>query len=98
MRELVSFPTRRSSDLGDGYRVVVKNGAGRSNAAYAQVVVLAVFIERVVDGRRGDGETGHAHRDDQVAANQGHARSEEHTYELQALRHLVFRLQLVSKD
>src|SRR5262245_64923288 len=82
-RDLHSFPTRRSSDLGRQHPD--RRRARRRNPARDgehQRVAPAVARRQAEDSRP-----------DQPAA----ARSEEHTSELQSLRHLVCRLLLEKK-
>src|SRR5947199_2812039 len=84
-RDLHSFPTRRSSDLGNTCVLVEDEVVRRSCAGdhFFQILNEAdVFL--VLAGRRKI----------DVAL---HVRSEEHTSELQSLRHLVCRLLLEKK-
>src|SRR5262245_63933842 len=86
-RELHPFPTRRSSDLRIHYRTIgkpVKDTAG--------VVRNAVLIGH---GTGGEGGNFLGARFESVLFGPG--RSEEHTSELQSLRHLVCRLLLEKK-
>src|SRR5262245_24054865 len=97
-RDLPSFPTRRSSDLiarsrssdlhGQfvrrvGLHKVARNCAGGRRSAGRVIATLVIQIADEVD-------------DAQLAAGELvlSARSEEHTSELQSLRHLVCRLLL----
>src|SRR5437899_9114994 len=75
LRDLHSFPTRRSSDLGAAFGPF---GAARPSPHHARLCRFP--------GQR-------LERDDRGGGN----RSEEHTSELQSLRHLVCRLLLEKK-
>src|SRR5262245_48421455 len=97
-RHLHSFPTRRSSDLG-AYSVPFNNIAGSTSLVRAQIPALSLPLAPFVasgttplptvagfDPDRRDIYT------EQWTANvQQELRSEEHTSELQSLRHLVCR-------
>src|SRR5205814_3979914 len=95
-RALHSFPTRRSSDLGGSASVGEALRAGFITpglAAEAQVMTACGVADAVGKmhgpgpGQRGAAETGTGPA----------GRSEEHTSELQSLRHLVCRLLLEKK-
>src|SRR5687767_15569747 len=86
LRDLHSFPTRRSSDLssvGGVYYVIREEETGllrpRGDAPAFRDAVIALL------------------RDREKARRIGHARSEEHTSELQSLAYLVCRLLLEKK-
>src|SRR5437899_9395808 len=80
-----SFPTRRSSDLDDGYHrlaeVAMRQADHRTFRNAGQLVEIALDLRGI----------------DVVAAGDRGLRSEEHTSELQSLRHLVCRLLLEKK-
>src|SRR5205814_6842879 len=94
---LHSFPTRRSSDLVRRLPPVAIGPAVETPITdRGQIVGRGLVAEAValVDHRpehAGRGLPCHAHR---VAQAAGKNRSEEHTSELQSLRHLVCRLLL----
>src|SRR5262245_65142599 len=77
-RDLHSFPTRRSSDLGAG-------SGGGSRHGWTGGIEQRLRHVRVHGLRR------------QARQGRGLERSEEHTSELQSLRHLVCRLLLEKK-
>src|SRR5205814_8107892 len=89
--DLHSFPTRRSSDLGGG------EGGDRSGAEFSGCAAGQQYVDETLEGV--------ARRQDATLQERGHAppscnltsRSEEHTSELQSLRHLVCRLLLEKK-
>src|SRR5205814_9250940 len=94
--DLPSFPTRRSSDLATVGACCATAGAccanagaaaSSSRAMQARVALLIIFHSRCPRRRR----RGCAGRPTL------HQRSEEHTSELQSLRHLVCRLLLEKK-
>src|SRR5262245_62456386 len=84
VRDLHSFPTRRSSDLGVPFLIGLAALTVASISATLRGVSQALIL---VTGHCGDEE-------DSV----DWARSEEHTSELQSLRHLVCRLLLEKKN
>src|SRR5205814_8504399 len=85
LRDLHSFPTRRSSDLPvDRIRRACFPGEIRARGA-GDEKSFALVARDLVDGKR---DAGIGNVDD---------RSEEHTSELQSLRHLVCRLLLEKK-
>src|SRR5436305_854445 len=94
---LLSFPTRRSSDL---RRHAVRHlaGAGRRGGRVARAGRRLGRAGADADGdhRRPRGDAGHRDRrclrDDAVTRGAGQVRSEEHTSELQSRPHLVCRL------
>src|SRR5262245_63805275 len=83
-RELHSFPTRRSSDLHDG----VGAGVPRPRYESAASARMASANSTVACTMRTGAMLGRTWRP---------SRSEEHTSELQSLRHLVCRLLLEKK-
>src|SRR5262245_497705 len=99
-RDLPSFPTRRSSDLGKGMRRVDRVADFDSSWRAAQSEALnafgndAVYLEKYLEEPH--------HVEIQVFADRSgntvhlNERSEEHTSELQSLRHLVCRLLLAA--
>src|SRR5699024_12884044 len=82
-RDLHSFPTRRSSDLGD------LQGAGQAVTEGALEVVLQGGGQLGVQVRR---------RAEVLRGQDGRGRSEEHTSELQSRFDLVCRLLLEKKN
>src|SRR5207253_9513980 len=96
LRDLHSFPTRRSSDLAPVERVAIEVPVCAARLA------LAVCLDE--DALGGD-SCRHQHRRDTLGAAQRQlavvglraARSEEHTSELQSRGHLVCRLLLEKK-
>src|SRR5262245_63286791 len=80
-----SFPTRRSSDLGAVARLHVV--AEQDAEGLALQVVLRLELAAELAERRVD-----------LGEGLGAIRSEEHTSELQSLRHLVCRLLLEKKN
>src|SRR5437899_4246103 len=89
-RDLHSFPTRRSSDLGvGGYGVALAATKGAEELAALPGVALRGRLRPVhVEELLGD----------VLRLRTGRGRSEEHTSELQSLRHLVCRLLLEKKN
>src|SRR5437899_5831022 len=80
LRDLHSFPTRRSSDLS-------RNGFSDHDLALSRSKPAAAFDLQVI-----------AHLDPNGQDSSKRNRSEEHTSELQSLRHLVCRLLLEKKN
>src|SRR5205814_9252380 len=92
--ELHSFPTRRSSDLARSVCRPHAASAGERKASEHHGPLRATLRNR---RRRGlPGLSGHLRLRAVVRARAG-SRSEEHTSELQSLRHLVCRLLLEKK-
>src|SRR5690348_17847802 len=91
------FPTRRSSDLGEG------GAAGAGDGGAGEAGAEAVVVERQERGERGRQPVGRGGVA-RVAVPRAHfladvaARSEEHTSELQSPVHLVCRLLLEKKN
>src|SRR5205814_10095375 len=88
-RALHSFPTRRSSDLSRADRHVRRAVAAvrcRGEGSLSRELAGAADHCRRTHAARGAGDAG-----------RGESRSEEHTSELQSLRHLVCRLLLEKK-
>src|SRR5205814_9570345 len=96
LRYLPSFPTRRSSDLVVGQQLRGVVGAAELLAAEAELLGSKQVGERVLAGYGGKHRP--LRRDRlQPRGIEGGLRSEEHTSELQSLRHLVCRLLLEKK-
>src|SRR5205814_10704891 len=94
-RVLRSFPTRRSSDLlvvgrEPGELVVRDVEGGVLHAERLEDGLLQVLIERLAADLLDEGAA-------DIGGKRVHPRSEEHTSELQSLRHLVCRLLLEKK-
>src|SRR5438045_6990997 len=87
--DLPSFPTRRSSDLARGPGPVLP-GQGTAAAGDPGIRSHGSFSGAAGRGRHGNGP-------DPAGDPAEEARSEEHTSELQSLRHLVCRLLLEMK-
>src|SRR5205814_9430315 len=96
-RALPSFPTRRSSDLGqamadqlfDAIAKFAEYGFNRSHAAaYAMISYQTAYLKANYPIEYMTSLLIHM----QGSADKVAARSEEHTSELQSLRHLVCRL------
>src|SRR5206468_11056497 len=96
-RALHSFPTRRSSDLGDGLQDLVRvDGRGVSYWPYLGLGRWADEVRMASPPRLPDGaEAGRWFLVD--LDGDGCARSEEHTSELQSRSDLVCRLLLEKK-
>src|SRR5262245_62213233 len=95
-RDLHSFPTRRSSDLGSNTTGFTNFEASIGGKWLELVKELTPATKRVAmlynpDTASGGAVGGVYLRSAEQAA---HSRSEEHTSELQSLRHLVCRLLL----
>src|SRR5205814_5715424 len=90
LRGLPSFPTRRSSDL----RTLP---AEERAAGFAEVVKTALVAGGELWERVRAGETDGTDTATILACVRTKLRSEEHTSELQSLRHLVCRLLLEKK-
>src|SRR5690606_41369165 len=94
-RELHSFPTRRSSDLGPPYFAVsYDNGETFSNIGEQNIPAIAIRGS-IGMGFLGDG-SGNAVRS--INSGASWTRSEEHTSELQSRENLVCRLLLDKKQ
>src|SRR5262245_62504732 len=91
VRDLVSFPTRRSSDLVARHRFSFLRA---SRNGPASELLERVRLTHVADSPVAALSHGQRHADLKLALL---ARSEEHTSELQSLRHLVCRLLLEKK-
>src|SRR5690606_40449485 len=87
-RDLHSFPTRRSSDLGDL--------AGGGGVALGSLVLPLQVVANGVTGFFQRGTDAITHRV-QCRAGRSRLRSEEHTSELQSRENLVCRLLLEKK-
>src|SRR5262245_44788465 len=90
------FPTRRSSDLGEANMTLNQKKATRSGTVAVHLAVCLVAILSVLAFSLDGGILLAQRRQIQAAADASAlaaaARSEEHTSELQSLRHLVCRL------
>src|SRR5437899_9849433 len=93
-RHLHSFPTRRSSDLAQN---VVTPALQELLIALARVVLVFDNEDAVFAFERLDGPRGRACFFPHASRPHCRRRSEEHTSELQSLRHLVCRLLLEKK-
>src|SRR5262245_63063265 len=87
------FPTRRSSDLGSG----LPAPPGSSRSVVWTCTTLRRAGEAVPAAARPPGPRHGPGWTEPVQAGGRHSRSEEHTSELQSLRHLVCRLLLEKK-
>src|SRR5262245_65106342 len=92
LRHLHSFPTRRSSDLPHGQARQV--AAARSVDLQKRVLNQIIDALRITAAREEEGAQLLFEREIQLIER---VRSEEHTSELQSLRHLVCRLLLEKK-
>src|SRR5262245_62856660 len=88
--DLHSFPTRRSSDLG-----TANGGAMRASGYSARSMGSCSTATRYVAR---EALNFVARCCTSSSSNHGHIRSEEHTSELQSLRHLVCRLLLEKQN
>src|SRR5205814_10023877 len=89
---LHSFPTRRSSDLILWHDTSKAQDAATNMKITAEDLMRFGVIDEIVPE-----PVGGAHRDPAAAIEAAGTRSEEHTSELQSLRHLVCRLLLEKK-
>src|SRR5205814_8929874 len=95
LRVLPSFPTRRSSDLGE--RVEPRGRRQRSFSKGGDDARRFRFRAELAENPRGADRRRIARRIFEEVRELGDRRSEEHTSELQSLRHLVCRLLLEKK-
>src|SRR5207253_5584017 len=94
---LPSFPTRRSSDLHDcrvGAEDLRRDGTFFIRPAQELEALRVAVVERVAGGELGANQSGLLPLTEEAQ----HARSEEHTSELQSRGHLVCRLLLEKKN
>src|SRR5437899_4477788 len=94
-RDLHSFPTRRSSDLSYGVTLTVSDKDSGSGTDSKTVNVVDVAPGVTINGAPVSSAEGTAVMLTSTVSGTG--RSEEHTSELQSLRHLVCRLLLENK-
>src|SRR5205814_9543894 len=94
---LPSFPTRRSSDLTQaGHRVKTATTGAEALRAARDAVPDLVLLDLMLPDASGT-EVCRSLKSDAVTRD-ARVRSEEHTSELQSLRHLVCRLLLEKKN